>query len=180
MKITDIKMMDPLYVPMAPEQDAINVVIHTVSRVTFLQVFTDERVTGISPSLGNRALNQVTLEGWLKPYLVGEDPLDTERIWDKMYWTTLQNGRRGAVIEAISALDNALWERRIWDTWSPSSFQRKPKISPARPIILMGACLCKTNRPLKHCMNHPSCDVFRIWRQIIDENFRRVSMRHLS
>ena len=42
MKITDIKMMDPLYVPMAPEQDAINVVIHTVSRVTFLQVFTDK------------------------------------------------------------------------------------------------------------------------------------------
>ncbi len=112
MKITDVKLMDPLYVPKTPEQDAINAspMPSYVASVNFLQVFTDEGITGICQALGNQALNKVTLEGRLKPLVVGEYPLDTERIWSKQYWGTLANGRRGTVIHAISAMDNAIWD----------------------------------------------------------------------
>lgn len=42
--------------------------------------------------------------------LVGEDPLDIERLWWKMYQATLYYGRRGAAIHAISGIDIALWD----------------------------------------------------------------------
>lgn len=46
----------------------------------------------------------------LKPLLVGEDPLDNERLWDKMYRGTRGYGRDGAVIQAMAAVDLALWD----------------------------------------------------------------------
>ena len=46
----------------------------------------------------------------LKSQVVGEDPLDTERIWENLYWATLQYGRRGAAIRAIGMIDIALWD----------------------------------------------------------------------
>jgi L-alanine-DL-glutamate epimerase-like enolase superfamily enzyme len=42
--------------------------------------------------------------------LVGEDPLHTERLWDKMYHGTMWMGRGGATIQAIAAVDIALWD----------------------------------------------------------------------
>ena len=50
------------------------------------------------------------IENVLKPYVIGEDPLNTERIWEKMYWGSLSSGRRGAAITAISAIDIAIWD----------------------------------------------------------------------
>ncbi|MDR7555483.1 MAG: mandelate racemase/muconate lactonizing enzyme family protein [Armatimonadota bacterium] len=46
----------------------------------------------------------------LRDLLIGEDPFDRERIWDKLYRYSTVYGRRGAVIHAISALDLALWD----------------------------------------------------------------------
>lgn len=42
--------------------------------------------------------------------LLGEDPLHTERLWDKLYHGTLWMGRGGVTIQAISAVDIALWD----------------------------------------------------------------------
>jgi len=42
--------------------------------------------------------------------LVGENPLDVERLWDKMYQGTIYTGRRGLVIHAMGAVDLALWD----------------------------------------------------------------------
>src|SRR5207302_7956109 len=42
--------------------------------------------------------------------LIGENPLHTERLWDKMVHGTLWMGRGGVTIEAISAVDLALWD----------------------------------------------------------------------
>ncbi len=42
--------------------------------------------------------------------IVGEDPLDTERLWEKMYRASVWFGRRGAAIQAISGIDIALWD----------------------------------------------------------------------
>ncbi|MDA1272830.1 MAG: L-rhamnonate dehydratase [Verrucomicrobia bacterium] len=42
--------------------------------------------------------------------LIGEDPFQVERLWDIMWRSTLYYGRKGLVVHAISAVDNALWD----------------------------------------------------------------------
>ena len=108
MKIIDVKLSDPIYIPIRQMTDATSVA-PTVKTYTFLQVFTDEGITGIGPTRGG-ALDKVLIEDLLKPYVIDEDPLNTERIWEKMYWATLQYGRRGAAISAISTIDIAIWD----------------------------------------------------------------------
>ena len=108
MKIIDVKLSDPVYIPVRQMTDAINV-LPTTMTYTCLQVFTDEGVTGIVPAQGG-ALNKALIEDLLKPYVIGEDPLNTERIWEKMYWGSLSSGRRGVAISAISAIDIAIWD----------------------------------------------------------------------
>ena len=46
----------------------------------------------------------------LRDVLIGEDPLDVERLWQKMYRGLIYFGRRGIAIHAISGLDIALWD----------------------------------------------------------------------
>lgn len=51
-----------------------------------------------------------TLACGIRELLVGEDPRDIERLWEKMYRGTIYFGRRGAAIHAISGADIALWD----------------------------------------------------------------------
>ena len=44
--------------------------------------------------------------------LVGEDPREVERIWDKLYIGSAYYGRRGIAMQCISAIDNCLWSIR--------------------------------------------------------------------
>jgi L-rhamnonate dehydratase len=44
--------------------------------------------------------------------LLGENPLETERLWDKLYIGSAYYGRRGLAMQCISAIDNALWSIR--------------------------------------------------------------------
>ncbi|MDB5409108.1 MAG: mandelate racemase, partial [Rhodospirillales bacterium] len=44
------------------------------------------------------------------PALIGEDPLATEKIWDKLYWMLLPRGQTGFGSHAIAAIDIALWD----------------------------------------------------------------------
>lgn len=47
----------------------------------------------------------------LAPLVVGQDPHRTTGLWDEMYRDGLLQGRAGAVMRAISAVDIALWDR---------------------------------------------------------------------
>ena len=44
------------------------------------------------------------------PALTGEDPLATERLWDKLYWLLSPRGQTGYASHTIAALDIALWD----------------------------------------------------------------------
>lgn len=44
--------------------------------------------------------------------LLGEDPLQVELLWDKLYVGSAYYGRRGIAMHCISALDNCLWSIR--------------------------------------------------------------------
>jgi L-alanine-DL-glutamate epimerase-like enolase superfamily enzyme len=58
---------------------------------------------------GGRAM-QVIAEDDLAPLIIGEDPLDNERLAAKVYWKLQGIGRRGLVPQAYSAIDLALWD----------------------------------------------------------------------
>src|SRR3954454_9941966 len=46
----------------------------------------------------------------LRLLLVGENPLETERLWQMMYRRTMYFGRKGVGITAMAAIDMALWD----------------------------------------------------------------------
>lgn len=47
----------------------------------------------------------------LAPLVLGKNPWDVETIWQQMYRATLIQGRAGIVMNALSAIDIALWDR---------------------------------------------------------------------
>lgn len=50
------------------------------------------------------------IEHVLAPMLMGRDPLDKAVLWHEMYNHTRDFGQKGSYIEAISAIDIALWD----------------------------------------------------------------------
>jgi L-talarate/galactarate dehydratase len=44
--------------------------------------------------------------------LIGEDPNDIARLWDKLVWAGASVGRSGLATQAIAAMDNALWDMK--------------------------------------------------------------------
>ena len=79
---------------------------------TIVRVHTDEGITGIgqaeSPSLVIEAI--IKCDEGLEKILKGEDPLQVERLWQKMYAATGLFGRRGVTLAAIGAVETALWD----------------------------------------------------------------------
>ncbi len=46
----------------------------------------------------------------LREILLGENPLETDRLWQKMYRRTMYFGRTAVAITAMAAIDMALWD----------------------------------------------------------------------
>src|SRR5262245_45009252 len=46
----------------------------------------------------------------LRPLLLGQDPTDISKLWQRMYRGTSGFGRNGAAIHAMAAVDMALWD----------------------------------------------------------------------
>jgi L-alanine-DL-glutamate epimerase-like enolase superfamily enzyme len=46
------------------------------------------------------------------PNLIGEDPNDIARLWDKLVWAGASVGRSGLATQAIAAFDVALWDMK--------------------------------------------------------------------
>jgi len=46
----------------------------------------------------------------IAPELIGEDPSDTGRLWNKLVWAGASMGRSGAAVQAVAAFDIALWD----------------------------------------------------------------------
>lgn len=76
---------------------------------TFVEVDTDAGITGISYSEGAGPVRSM-IHDQLSGPVVGADPFETEKIWTRMFWNTRGNGRKGVAYQAISAIDNALWD----------------------------------------------------------------------
>jgi L-rhamnonate dehydratase len=71
---------------------------------------TDDGLEGVgSAGVGNGGAVYI-LEHSLKPIVLGANPFDVEILWEKMFRSTLNFGRKGVAVEAISAVDIALWD----------------------------------------------------------------------
>lgn len=113
MKITDVEAIH-LRLPDVEEvadgtQDVLVVLIHT-----------DDGITGIGEVTSQSYVAKAVFEAprsaerrhGLKQILIGQDPLDAEGLWQRMYYQTNRYGRRGVAVHAISGADIALWDIR--------------------------------------------------------------------
>lgn len=84
---------------------------HTYTHVNFavVDIETDDGITGIGLG-GAGGIEQATI-AHLTPLLIGEDPIDVERLWHKL-WVPKLVGRRGLTTRAIAAIDIGLWDIR--------------------------------------------------------------------
>jgi len=75
----------------------------------FVELITDEGPTGwgAAYSLKGQAMGAFS---WLKRFVVGENPLEIERVTEKLHQMTFWVGRGGAMTHAISAINIALWD----------------------------------------------------------------------
>jgi L-rhamnonate dehydratase len=75
-----------------------------------VEVQTDEGHTGYGNAGLCPDLCKQIIDTKLSGLLLGENPLNTEYLFEKMYRSTVAYGRKGAVLAAISAIDIALWD----------------------------------------------------------------------
>src|SRR5438034_4771548 len=77
---------------------------------TLVRVHTNKAIDGLGQAESPSPVIDSTIKtrGGLENLLVGEDPLQVERLWQKMYAATGLWGRRGVTIAAIGAVETAL------------------------------------------------------------------------
>ena len=111
MKITDVRAI-------ILRQPTIEMIGDGSQDTVVILVDTDEGITGIGEvdsapyvikSIIDMPASHMACMG-LKEILIGEDPLDVERLWRKMYDLSIYHGRRSVVIHAMSGIDMALWD----------------------------------------------------------------------
>ena len=77
------------------------------------EVLTDTGINGCTYAGDERTRQQeivYIINARFKPLLIGQDPLDIERLWDALFQETIPHGDRATILEAIAAVDIALWD----------------------------------------------------------------------
>jgi L-alanine-DL-glutamate epimerase-like enolase superfamily enzyme len=75
-----------------------------------VEVIADDGLAGVGTVGGFCGAAVSIVRGHYRELLIGEDPRDVERLWEKLYRASLRYGGRGAAIEALSGIDIALWD----------------------------------------------------------------------
>lgn len=78
-------------------------------RASYVEIMTDEGISGHYGPIDDRQAFLIAAD--LRPLLIGADPLAAEPIHDKML-RLHRHGRAGLFVNAVSAVDNALWDLR--------------------------------------------------------------------
>ena len=77
------------------------------ARSFWVEISTNKGVKGYGPGGPGGG---VIVEDHLTKLLMGENPLDIQRLWDIMWRATMSYGRKGVTVNAISGVDVALWD----------------------------------------------------------------------
>ncbi len=118
MKITDVEAM-VLDTGKDYPDPSVASEAHGTRFIALLKVSTDEGIVGwadieTQPHVGKAIVDapsggQIGIES-LKAALIGENPLERERLWQKMYRFVAYYGRQGAGMQMLSGVDIALWD----------------------------------------------------------------------
>ena len=76
---------------------------------TLVAIFTDEGITGWGSVFSDEGLVQAALRV-LEPLYDGENPLEPERVSEKLHANTFWMGRGGTITHTISGIDIAMWD----------------------------------------------------------------------
>lgn len=111
MKITDVKS----HVLQYPLEKELGYSQMYFDRRTahIVEVVTEEGIHGYGEAFGGGQValaNKAIIERVIRPMILGEDPLDRERIWHKVYNSLRDHGQKGMPIQALSGVDIALWD----------------------------------------------------------------------
>ena len=78
-----------------------------------VEVETDEGVTGWGECFGPGNVaraNKTIVETVIQPLLLGENPLDRDVLWHKVYNLLRDHGQKGMPMQSLSGVDIALWD----------------------------------------------------------------------
>ena len=83
-----------------------------------IRIVSDTGVEGIgeadaSPEIVKAIVEAPASHAWskgLRELLIGQNPFEVEKLWERMFKGSIYYGRRGAAIAAISGADIALWD----------------------------------------------------------------------
>ena len=115
MKITDVEgfiLESPFENQSPPGSDE----AHGVKHCFLLKVGTDEGLVGwsdvetaphVAAAVVNAPKSGAGVIDGLRSLVIGEDPFDVDRLWDKVYRGTIYHGRRGAAMQVLSGFDIA-------------------------------------------------------------------------
>ncbi len=112
MKITEVEAF-AISIPLrAAVSDAVRRITHRDSLI--VRIKTEDGLTGVGFTLGyDGSLAMVSLVDCIyRPILIGANALHSEALSSEMYRQSIQAGRRGAALRAMSAIDIALWDLR--------------------------------------------------------------------
>ncbi|MGY3361931.1 D-galactarolactone cycloisomerase [Bradyrhizobium sp. GM0.4] len=74
-----------------------------------VEIETDQDIIGWGECYGPAGMTAAVIES-VAPWLIGEDPLRTEYLWQMIYARLRDHGQKGVVIEGLSGIDIALWD----------------------------------------------------------------------
>ncbi|MDP1868851.1 MAG: mandelate racemase/muconate lactonizing enzyme family protein [Bradyrhizobium sp.] len=74
-----------------------------------VEIETDDGMVGWGECYGPARITAAVVQA-IAPWLIGEDPLRTEFLWQIIYARLRDHGQKGAVIEGLSGIDIALWD----------------------------------------------------------------------
>lgn len=120
MKITNVEAYS-LIVPIEksikapisiPYADELEKVVFKEYRTVLVKIETDAGITGYGECMVRLAPTATRdIVEYIKPILIGKDPMNTEYIWELLFGTMMNRGHyQGFYIEAISGIDVALWD----------------------------------------------------------------------
>jgi D-galactarolactone cycloisomerase len=73
------------------------------------EITTNDGMTGWGEAFGPPLMSYAALE-MLRPLLISRDPLATGQIWHDLYSRFREHGQKGPLVDALSAIDIALWD----------------------------------------------------------------------
>ena len=76
----------------------------------WIQIYTDTGHVGLGETYDRADPAEVVIHEFARGHLLGQNPEDIEKIWNRMYRSASFHGLMGAELRAMSGIDMALWD----------------------------------------------------------------------